>query len=166
MRKFPVMMFGTLLIAAAWRVTLLTDSLPELVAVHFDAVGRPNGFTSREDCRQFMLSFTLGAPVLIVFVTALLPRLIPHSMINIPYRSYWLAPERADETVDFLSDQGVWFGCILLVFLAFVDELLVRANASAPPALPTNLFMATMALLFAAIGLWAARMFWRFRRPR
>jgi hypothetical protein len=160
-----MMLFGVLLIAAAWRVSVLADSLPGIVAVHFDASGRPNGFASREVCRQFMRSFTLGAPLFIVFVTALLPRLIPHSMINIPYRAYWLAPERAGETVDFLSDQGVWFGCIFLVFLAFVDEFLVRANASTPPAFPTGSFMGSMALLFAAIVVWGARMFSRFRRP-
>jgi serine/threonine-protein kinase len=160
-----MVLFGALLVAAAWRVSLLAGSLPEMVAVHFDAAGRPDGFTSREDCRQFMRSFTLGAPLFIVFVTALLPRLIPHSMINVPNRAYWLAPERAGETVDFLSEQGVCFGCIFLVFLAFVDELLVRANAATPPAFPTGLFMGSMALLFAAIGVWGARMFRRFRRP-
>jgi hypothetical protein len=30
---------------------------------------------------------------------------------------------------------------------------------------PTGLFMGSMALLFAAIGIWAARMFRRFSRP-
>jgi uncharacterized membrane protein len=165
MRKFPMVLFGALLVAAAWRVSLLAGSLPEMVAVHFDAAGRPDGFTSREDCRQFMRSFTLGAPVFVVFVTALLPRLIPHSMINIPNRACWLAPERAGETMEFLSEQGVWFGSILLVFLAFVDELLVRANSATPPVFPTGLFMASMALLFAAIGVWGIRMFWRLRRP-
>ena len=165
MRKFPMVLFGALLVAAAWRVSLLAGSLPAMVAVHFNAAGRADGFTSREDCRQFMRAFTLGAPVFVVLVTALLPRLIPHSMINIPNRGYWLAPERADDTVDFLSAQGIWFGCILLVFLAFVDELLVRANAATPPAFPTGALMGSMALLFAAIGVWGVRMIWRFRRP-
>jgi uncharacterized membrane protein len=164
-RFFPMLLFVTLLAIAAWRVSVLAGVLPEMVAVHFDASGRPNGFTSREDCRQFMRSFTLGAPIFIVLVTALLPRLVPPSMLNIPNRAYWLAPERAAETVDFLSEQGVWFGCILVVFLCFVDELLVRANSSAPPAFPTGLFMGSMALLFTAIGFWGARMFRRFRRP-
>jgi serine/threonine-protein kinase len=86
-------------------------------------------------------------------------------MINIPNRAYWLAPERADESIGFLSEQGIWFGCIFLVFAACIDELLVQANSTAPPMFPTGLFMGSMALLFAAIGIWAARMFRRFSRP-
>jgi serine/threonine-protein kinase len=154
-----------LLAAAAWRANLLTGRLPEIVAVHFDASGSPNGFATRESCRQLMLWFTLGAPAFIVLVTALIPRLIPPAMINIPNRDYWLAPERAAESVSFLSEQGIWFGCIFLVFLAWVDELLVEANSITPPAFPTGAFLGAMALLFAAIGLWAVRMFRRFGRP-
>jgi hypothetical protein len=165
MRKYPIVLFAALLAAAAWRVSALAGLLPEIVAVHFDASGNPNGFTTREDCRQFMLSFTLGAPVFIVFVTVLIPRLIPPAMINIPNRAYWLAPQRAAESLAFLSEQGVWFGCIFLAFLAFVDELLVKANSTTPPVFPTRLFLGSMLLLFAAIGIWAVRMFRRFRQP-
>jgi uncharacterized membrane protein len=165
MRKFPIMLFGVLLACAAWRVSVIAGTLPAVVAVHFDAAGRPNGFTTQEGCRQFMLALTLGAPVFIVFVTALIPRLIPATMINIPNRGYWLAAERADESIAFLSEQGIWFGCIFLVFAACVDELLIKANSTAPPVFPTGLFLVSMALLFAAIGVWAARLFGHFRLP-
>ena len=165
MRKFPIVVFGALLATAAWRVNLLAGGLPERVAVHFDASGNPNGFATREGCRRLMFWFTLGAPAFIVLVTALIPRLIPPAMINIPNRDYWLAPERAGESVSFLSEQGIWFGCIFLAFLAFVDELLVKANSTTPPVFPTRLFLGSMLLLFAAIGIWAVRMFKRFRQP-
>jgi hypothetical protein len=165
MRRFPIVLFGALLAAAAWRVGVLTGRLPQIVAVHFDASGNPNGFATREGCRRLMLWFTLGAPAFIVLVTAFIPRLVPPAMINIPNCDYWLAPERADESVSFLSEQGVWFGCIFLLFLAWVDELLVKANSITPAALPTGAFLGAMALLFAAIGFWAMRMFRRFSRP-
>jgi uncharacterized membrane protein len=165
MRKYPIVLFGALLAAAAWRVSVLAGHLPDIVAVHFDASGNPNGFATREDCRQFMLSLTLGAPAIIVFVTALVPRLIPPAMINIPNRAYWLAPERARESLGFLSEQGVWFGCIFLAFSACVDEFLVKANSIAPPIFPTAQFLGSMVLMFAAIGVWALRMFKRFRQP-
>lgn len=164
MRKFPMALFGALLAAAAWRVSLLAGRLPEIVAVHFDASGNPNGFTTREGGRQFMLWFTLGAPAFIGIVTAFIPRLIPPAMINIPNRDYWLAPERAAESVNFLSEQGIWFACIFLVFLVWVDEILVNANSITPPAFPTGAFLGSMAILFAAIGIWAVRMFRRFSR--
>ncbi len=165
MRKFPIAIFGMLLAAAAWRASSLAGGLPEIVAIHFDASGNPNGFTTRDDCRQFMLSFTLGAPIFIVLVTGLIPRLFPPSMINIPNRSYWLAPARVAQSLGFLSEQGVWFGCIFLVFLSSVDELLAKANSVAPAAFPTGLFAGSIVLLFAAIGVWALRWFKRFRLP-
>ena len=165
MRKFPPLLFAMLLGGAAVFILVLTRQLPELVAIHFDASGRPNGFTTREGCRDFMLLSTLGAPLLIVIATSLVPRLLPGSMINIPNRDYWLAPERARDSLVFLSEQGVWFGCILVLFLAGVDLMLVKANGVSPPAFPSSAFIATMMLFFCAIALWAMRTFRRFRRP-
>ena len=165
MSKFPLILFVLLLAAATALVFNLADLLPDLVAVHFDAAGRANGFMTRAGCRDFMLLSTLGAPLLITIATALLPRLVPASLINIPHREYWLAPERARDSLVFLSEQGLWFGCILVVFLAAVDGMLVKANAVAPPAFPSALFIGMLILFFCAIGVWALRMMRRFRAP-
>ena len=165
MRNLPLVLFMVLFAAAACLISSLAEQLPELVAVHFDAGGVANGFTTREDCRMFMLTLTLGAPVFILVVGALIPRLLPPSMINIPNRAHWLAPERAADSIAFLSEQGVWFACIFIVFLAGVDWMLARANATVPPAFPTRLFCWTLVLFFCAMGCWAIRMFRRFRAP-
>jgi hypothetical protein len=130
MRKFPWVLFAALLAAAVWRVGVLADRLPDLVAV-----------------------------------TALIPRLLPPAMINIPNRDYWLAPERAQESLGFLADQGVWFACIFLVFLTAIDQFIVEANTAVPPALPTARFVTALVLLAGAIAIWAIRMFMRFRQP-
>ena len=110
--------------------------------------------------------FTLGAPVFVAAVTGLVPRLVPPSMINIPNREYWLAPERAENSIAFLSEQGIWFACILVVFLASVDWMVARANASTPPHFPAGRFAWIMAAFACAIALWAMRMFRRFRVRR
>lgn len=165
MRNVPLLLFVLLLAAASALIGSFTSQLPDLVAVHFDASGRPNGFTTREGCRDFMLLSTLGVPIFIVAATALLPRLLPASMINIPNREYWLAPERAPGSIAFLSEQGIWFGCILVAFLADVDWMLVKANALSPPAFPNSPFIATLMVFFCAVAFWAIRLFKRFRRP-
>jgi len=166
MRIFPLISFVLLLTAAALLVSTLSGDLPDVVAVHFNAAGVANGFMRREECRGFMLFFTLGAPVFVAAVTGLIPRLFPPSMLNIPNRGYWLAPERAEDSIAFLSDQGVWFACILVIFLASVDWMVAKANASAPPNLPAGRFGGIMACFACAIGVWALRMFRRFRLPR
>jgi hypothetical protein len=165
MRKFPLLLFAVLLAAAAVLIRYFAAELPELVAVHFDAAGRANGFMTRTGCRDFMLVSTLGVPLLIVIATSLLPRLLPTSLINIPHRDYWLAPERAHDSLVFLSDQGLWFGCILLLFLAGVDGMLVKANALSPPQFPNALLIGMLSLFFCAVGAWGLRMLRRFRAP-
>ena len=163
MRMFPLIWFALLLSAAALLVAALSGDLPAVVAVHFNAAGMANGFMTREDCRSFMLIFTLGAPVFVAAVTGLVPRMVPPSMINIPNREYWLAPARAENSIVFLSEQGIWFACILVIFLASVDWMLARANVSTPPYFPAGRFVWIMAAFACAIALWALRMFRRFR---
>jgi uncharacterized membrane protein len=165
MRRFPLVLFGLLLAAAAALILHLTLQLPDPAAVHFDATGRANGLMTRAACRDFMLLMTLGVPLVITSATALLPRLVPASMINIPHRDYWMAPERARDSLGFLSEQGLWFGCIFVVFLAAVDGLLVKANSVSPPEFPQKLFVAMLILFFCAVGAWFVRMLRRFRPP-
>jgi uncharacterized membrane protein len=165
MRKLPLILFVMLLAAAAVLIFNLAEQLPDLVAVHFDGAGRANGFMTRAGCRDFMLLSTLGVPLLLTIGTGLLPRLLPASLINIPHRDYWLAPERARDSLVFLSEQGLWFGCILVVFLTAVDEMLVKANAISPPEFPSRLFVAMLILFFCAVGAWFVRMLRRFRAP-
>ena len=165
MRMFPLISFALLLTAAALLVAMLSGGLPAIVAVHFNAAGTANGFMTREDCRSFMRIFTLGAPIFVAAVTGLVPRLVPPSMINIPNREYWLAPERAENSIEFLSEQAIWFACILATFLASVDWTVARANAATPPHFPTARFAWIMAVFACAIAMWALRMFMRFRVP-
>jgi hypothetical protein len=159
------LLFVLLLGAAALWVDTLAERLPDVVAVHFNAQGAGNGFMTRAGCRKFMMLFTVGAPAFIACVTALLPRFLPASMLNIPHRDYWMAPARAAQSIAFLSEQGIWFSCVFLVFLAVVDWMLVKANGQVPPAFPTTPFLAVLVLFFCAVGIWAQRMFKRFGRP-
>jgi len=165
MRILPILVFVGLLAAAGFVVAIEATDLPDIVAVHFDAAGHANGFAPRAAAREFMLAFTLGTPLFVVLVTALLPRALPASMVNIPNRDYWLAPERSRESLAYLGEHGVWFACILLVFLTAVAHLLVEANLTQPPLFPTRLLIAALLMLFAAIGAWALGMFRRFAMP-
>ena len=162
---FPIVLFGGLLLAAALLIPSLAGKLPDIVAVHFNAAGAANGFATRAQCRSFMLAFTLGAPLIVAAVTGILPRLLPASMINIPNRGYWLAPERAAESIAFMSEQGVWFGCIFLMFLYGVDWMLVAANSSVPPTLDSKWFIVMLVIFFGSICCLMLRMFRRFRAP-
>lgn len=163
---FPITLFSALILAAALLIPSLAGKLPDIVAVHFNAAGVADGFATRAGCRGFMLAFTFGAPLFVAAVTGILPRLLPVSMINIPNRSYWLAPERAAKTIGFMSEQGIWFGCVFLVFLCGVDWMLVEANSSRPPTLDSTKFIGMLVIFFGLIGCLMLRMLRRFRAPR
>jgi hypothetical protein len=161
----PLAVFALLLVAGAFWVGALAERLPDIAAVHFDARGAANGFTTRDACRRFMLLSTVGVPALIAAVTAALPRLLPPGMLNVPHREYWMAPARARDSVDFLSSRGIWFSCMLLTFLACVDWMVVKANEARPALFPSAEFLPVLALFFCATGLWLRGMFKRFPSP-
>jgi hypothetical protein len=161
----PLATLALMLGASALWVDSLAGRLPDLVAVHFDAAGSANGFMTRDACRRFMLLMTLGAPTFVAVVTAGLPRILPAGMLNIPNRDYWMAPSRARDSVDYLSTRGIWFSCIFLAFLAGVDWMLVKANATRPALFPSTQFLWMLALFCCSIAVWARGMFRRFSRP-
>ena len=158
-------MRASLLIAvlAAVFVWLTSRGLPSVVASHFDAAGVANGFMTRNFYAWFMLAFVVGLPLLL----SLLPNLVFRSekiRINLPNREYWLAPERRRETHDFLCRHNSRFGVLLTLFLCYVHWLVLRANAVAPPRLPSMPFIIGLALFGVLSVVWVAALLVRFRK--
>lgn len=52
----------------------------------------------------------------------------PNARINLPNRDYWLAPERREQTMRFISATMAWFGCEILLVLISGTFLGLRAN--------------------------------------
>jgi uncharacterized membrane protein len=139
--------------------------LPELVASHFDAAGFANGRMLRGPYLALMLIITGAVPLL----TVVLPTLALRSSaarINIPNRSYWLSSERRADTVRFLARQMALFAALVIVFLCYVQWLVVRANAVEPPAMNSRAFLAGLAVFLVCTFSWVLRLVQRFaRRP-
>jgi uncharacterized membrane protein len=138
-------------------------ALPAQVALHFDAAGRPDRWGSKQE----LLGWTLGGLALIV--AALSPAVwlvavLPPSLINMPHRDYWLAPERAAETRRTLIDRMGWFVCATLLLMIAVFRIALRANLRQPPqaTIPYGYF----AVYFVFVVLWFLELLWHFRRTR
>jgi uncharacterized membrane protein len=121
---------------------LYGSKLPARMATHFDANGLPNGWMSRDGFFAFyagILAFMLL--VVVVLAPASIGRL-PPSMINLPNRDYWLAPERAAATKAKLGRLMAGFGLGVGLFVVYVMQLVLQSNlgggtlssASAVPA--------------------------------
>ena len=151
-------------IAAAMFVVISSRAMPPKVASHFGPDGSANGYMWRDTYVYFMLAFVVLLPLLFNFVANAVARL-PVTMINIPNRDYWLAPERRGLVVDRLRRQMQMFSAMLVLFLCFVHWEVVRANQSMPATLDNRRFMLGLGLFMAALIVWIVSLRRQFRLP-
>ncbi|HKT72089.1 MAG TPA: DUF1648 domain-containing protein [Steroidobacteraceae bacterium] len=147
---------------AAVLVLFSSQRLPDIVASHFDSAGRPNGSMPRATYVGCMLLFTVGLPLLVVFSSRRALR-NPHARINVPHAQFWLGHERRASTVGYIMDAMAVFGSLLVTFLAYVNWLVVRANAESPPLLPSAWFLCGLGAFFLATLVWIVRLVGHFR---
>lgn len=136
--------------------------LPERVASHFDANGRPNGWMTRDT----FIGFYWGMAGLAALIFLGLPRFLrraPNKRINLPRREYWLAPERRAETVAYLGRQLLWMGSATLMFSIGVFHLAIQANLTDAPRLSPAAFPLIVAYLIFTL-LWVVRLVFKFRK--
>ncbi|HET7585854.1 MAG TPA: DUF1648 domain-containing protein [Gemmatimonadaceae bacterium] len=162
------MSFGTLLVIVALGAVFFVASIPSLpsvVASHFGAGGVADGFMPRDTYIMFMSVVSLGVPLTVGVLLRQLRR-IPVSLINIPNRDYWLAPERADASRQYLARHGTIFPALLVVFLCFVHWQVIGANRVHPARIAERPFIVGLVLLLLVTIVWVGALFAHFRRPR
>jgi serine/threonine-protein kinase len=136
--------------------------LPPQVALHFDGLGRPKGWGSKQE----LLGWTIGG--LAIMIAALSPAIwitafLPASLINLPNRDYWLAPERAVATRRGIIDRMGWFFFATLLLLLGVFRIALRANLQNPPqaVIPYGYFV----LYGLFVVAWLGELLWHFYHP-
>lgn len=101
--------------------------LPDTVASHFNASGVPDRWMPKEG----FLIFEAVILILVIGHFSLLPILMekmPDSLINLPNKQYWLAPERRAETFAKMRVYFQWFSIGLLSSILFVNQQVYKAN--------------------------------------
>jgi len=115
-RKISLIVFIILLLLCLGHAAYYYPLLPDRVASHFGASGKPDAWSSKE-------SFAKIYFIVIAFTAVLFPgigfilRKAPAYLINLPNKDYWLSPERRDETIAVLSRQFLWFGSATVLLL-------------------------------------------------
>lgn len=102
-------------------------NLPERMASHFNASGKPDGWMSK----SVFLIFEGVVLTMIIAEFTLLPLLIekmPDSLISLPNKDYWLANERRAETFSAIRVYFEWFSVGLLGLFIAINEFVFRAN--------------------------------------
>jgi len=159
--RLPKIVFVALLLVAASDVYRRYPLLPNCMASHFDAAGNANGRQSK----QAFFTLYAGVTALILVIGFLLPRIIrvlPASLINLPNKDYWLAPERRAETLAFFETQFGWFACALYFLLMCVFAEAMRANLRTPPRMSASVSFLLVGFLIFVVA-WSVRFFLRFR---
>ena len=125
--RLPTVIYFLMLILGLLEWAHVYPQLPERLASHFDAAGRPNGWQTKQDF--FTLHFLVtGLSVVVAFLIPRLITVLPSELINLPHKWYWLAPERRPETQRYLSVRFAWLGCALLFVLLYATSLSIEAN--------------------------------------
>ena len=155
----PFFSLLTLALLGVLQAVFYYPQLPDTVASHFGANGEANGWSSKQSF--FVIYFF--ALALVVGIFLLLPALfrrLPASMINLPNKEYWLAPERKEKTLLFLKDQMNRLGVATLSLLVATVQLAIRANLR-----PTKqMSVSTMWILLGAYAVYTGRWALSFHR--
>ncbi len=154
MKRNPVPFIVLALLTVGYFMFVASSSplLPAHVAIHFGINGHANNWANRSQAIFFAELLTV-LPVLFGFF-AILIRVLPASVINLPNKDYWLAPERRDQTMSWISGQMAWIGCLNVAFITGLYGLMIGANNTHPAQLPTNLLWPLAGAFVAATILW------------
>jgi uncharacterized membrane protein len=161
--RLPASIFVFLTLLAALQGYYYASQLPDVLASHFGSGGRPNGWQSQTG----FFSLELVVVVMAAFFAFGVPRIIarvPLSLVNVPNKEWWFGPQRRDSTQAFFRVQFGWFGCALLGFLLFVNELVFRANLASPRRLNGTAFTIAMLTFLAFVAIWTLRLIGHFAK--
>jgi uncharacterized membrane protein len=151
-----------LIVCAGVFTWLINQGLPDPVASHFGPEGEADAFMPRGQYIAIMLAVTVVVPLfIVVVVNYALSR--AGTRINLPNRDHWLAPERREQTVQFLLQQTALFASLLVLFLCYAQWLAARANAVSPPDLDAGSFLAGLGVFLVCIVVWVIRLVRHFR---
>ncbi len=140
------------------------SKLPDPVPSHFDETGHVNGEMSLFGF--YCLMIVLHVVMLVLFpVLGAFLKVIPNSLINLPNKDYWLAPERRDSTLLFNSTYLVAIGWQTSWLLIFIFHLTcVVAVGDRVTIMPE--FNYVIGGYLAAIFGGVVCLYYKFRRPR
>jgi serine/threonine-protein kinase len=153
----PLLTLVLLWIALGAFVWATYGQLPERPATHFALGGNPNGWMTRDGHVKFIMGFAIGLPVAL-HLMFLVIRKLGGAGVNIPNRSYWLAPERQQATLVHVQRNFAWFICVLVAFFGGVHYVIVNANTRTPPSLSLPLLLSVVGAFLLFKVVWLARL--------
>lgn len=135
--------------------------LPDRIASHFNLMGQPDNWSSKNAVMLFHLGLVIFFAVLFHFLSWITYK-IPESLINLPNKNYWLAPERKKQTLNSLSIFFIWMGNVAIIFFMVIFNLAYQVNVS-PNDKSYNFWIALILFIIANVYM-IYHLFKRFRK--
>ncbi len=158
-RRLGEKIFWLLVVAAALHMIYYYPLLPDRVASHFNGSGRPDGWTSKT---TFFLIYA-GVVILMAIIqitTRLTLAKTPSSLINLPNKDYWLAPERRAQSMGLLMKYMTGLWSATLFFLMSTIHFAIRVNLGRSRDLGDWFFFLAAYVIFTLA--WTAALVRRF----
>ena len=137
--------------------------MPDIMASHFDGLGAPNDWSGK----NFFFGLYLAIVLVLIAVFVFAPRWSVARTrfgMKIPNREFWLAPERVEQTREFLRRQMMIMGVVHLALAVFAIQLAILANFDQQPRLHSSIGWA-LALYFVFLIAWLVHFYLHFRKP-
>ncbi|MBI4774270.1 MAG: DUF1648 domain-containing protein [Deltaproteobacteria bacterium] len=136
--------------------------MPESLASHFDIAGKAENWTGKD---VFFLTYAgvVALMALLFLGSRFIMEKLPEALINLPNKTYWLAPERKAETYSYLSTQLTWFGCASVLFIIGCMHLAIRSNLTGENTIAPGIWLLTTAYLIFTL-FWIVRFVRRFMK--
>ena len=155
--------FFALVALAIIQVAYYYPQMPDTVASHFDGLGAPNAWSSKEGFFGLYLIILLMLVAIFVFVPGWSEKR-PGFGMKIPHPDHWLAPERIESTRQFFRRQMLLMGIVHLSLAIIVIQLAILANFDQQPRLHDSIIWA-LGFYFVFLVAWLIHFFLHFRKP-
>ena len=162
--KFPLAVSLVMALAYAVSTWLFARDLPDYVATHFDASGRPNGGMARSGMVAFDLALGLGSQVFISLMCWLARHLSP-ARVNIPNKKYWHQAEHFPAACAILFRHSLWLGSLLVAWMILLNYQVRLANLAMPPHLDPQSFIFAMVSFLGLLIWWIVALLRLYRVP-
>jgi uncharacterized membrane protein len=160
MRNISLIVFILLLLLCIGHAMYYYPLLPDRVASHFGASGRPDAWSSKESFVKIYL-IVVAVIALLFPGIGLILRKTPTSMMNLPNKDYWLSPERKDETIAILYRQFLWFGSATLLLLLDIFHQSFRVHLGKAQALDHPIASIVVYVVFTTF--WSIGLIMKFK---
>lgn len=156
-RLILVLFYAVAVAQLAWYI----PQMPPVLATHYDNAGAPNGWMSR----NVALAFHLGMLGIMAFAFVGIPSLIGRikpTLLNIPHKDHWLAPERRAASLASLQNRMAVLGCGAVALMIVVTGLNFEANLAPPARIPASTVFACIGGFLAFMAGWMISFYRRF----